>query len=111
MGDDNVQVKAVIWQGKPMPSELVAESGFKLRLDPKKVAANEGKGAMARFTRDFPHGALPQRRASGDARKRAAADSKAFADTAYEEESLLWRNDEWRPLNPRERAHIQMLPT
>ena len=111
MGDENVQVRAVIWKGKPLPADLVVEGGFKLVFDPKAVTAAEGKGSMAPFTRDFPHGALPQRRASREAQRRATADSKSFADTAYETESLVWKGEEWRPLNPRERAQIQMLPT
>ena len=111
MGDQRAQVKAVVWQGKPMPADLVLEGGFKLHFDPKKVAEKEGSGGFAPFTRDFPHKGLSQRKASAGARQRAREDSQAFADTAYEAESLLWRGDEWRTLNSRERAQIQMLPT
>ena len=90
MGDEGVRVRAIVWKAKPLPADVVIEGGFKLHFDPKAVAAAEGKGAMAPFTRDFPHGDLPQRRASADAQRRAAADSKAFANTAYEDGSLVW---------------------
>ena len=54
MEDEKVQVKAVVWKGKPLPSEVVIEGGFKLALGPKEVASKEGVGAMAPFHERFP---------------------------------------------------------
>jgi hypothetical protein len=65
---------------------------------------------MYTFTREFPHGGLPQKGASDQAFSRFKEDKARFPVGAYEPNSLVWKDDNWRTLEPMERAQIHMVP-
>ena len=110
MGDDGFRVTSIKYGGKPIPAQVHYEEGFKLSVDPKAVVRDDGRGAVAPFTRDFPHFGLSQRSASQDARGRAKSDGHSFADTAYESHCLLWKADSWRVPGPAVRAQLHGMP-
>ena len=110
MGDDGFKATSVKYEGKPVPAQVHYEEGFKLLVDPKAVVRDDGRGAIAPFTRDFPHFGLSQRPASKEARGRAKLDGHSFADTAYERHCLLWKAESWRVPGPAVRAQLHGMP-
>ena len=65
---------------------------------------------MHTFTREFYHPQDRTTRSSAEAVDRFLTDHKRFPPAAYEAESLLWKQDEWRQPTPMERAQIHGLP-
>ena len=103
---------SIQWKGKPVPSRVLFHSGFTPVVDPEKVVAAGGRGAMYTFTRAFPH--PDDQPASDAARARAAADGRRFPNPAYEEGSMLAKGKDkakvLRPLSAEERAAVHGYP-
>ncbi len=95
---------------KPFPSKIAWEQGFTPLFNAADVVAARGHGAMHTFTREFRHPRDRIAQASPAAAERFECDQRRFPPTAYEEHSLLWRNDKWRVPSPSERAEIMGLP-
>jgi len=97
---------------KPVPSSLSAEDGFVLGIDPKHVMAGRQEPLFP-FTREFWHPRDPgiEDQASPAAIDRWESDHRRFPVAAYEANSLLWRESEWRVPSPRERAAVHGFPT
>ena len=100
----------VRWHGKPYPKEVRVQGGYSLRADPTKVCAQDGRGAMYTFTRQFFHPSDRCARCSREAVERFYADNCQFPPDAYEEISLAWKGDQWRTLTSEERAQIMGFP-
>ena len=65
---------------------------------------------MHTFTREFHHPADRTHTCSSEAVNRFHEDARRFPPAAYEQESLLWRKEEWRQPTPTERALIHGMP-
>lgn len=95
---------------KPLPNKCFFHQGYQPLLDPKAVLKAGGSGAMHPFTREFFH---PTDRTSGSSAAAVARfmkDDRRFPPSAYEEGSLLWRDQDWRQPLPTERAQLMGMP-
>ena len=81
-----------------------------MAIDPAKICAERGYGAMCAFTREFTHPPDRTHYCSADARERFFKDGKRFPPGAYEHESLAWRGTQWRTYCSHERAQIMGWP-
>ena len=105
------EVAELRYQGeKPLPNKCFFYQGFKPLLDPKDVIRQHGRGAIHPFTREFFHPADRTAGSSAAAVARFFEDNRRFPPSAYEDRSLVWRSDEWRPLLPSERAQLMGVP-
>eukprot|EP00435_Cladocopium_sp_Y103_P064688 s646_g26.t1 len=95
---------------KPIPPRVHSDDGFLPMIDPVQVLRNQGKGAAHTFTREFFHPADRVHQVSPAAAARFEQDSRRFPPGAYEEHSLMWRNQEWRQFTPEERAQLLGIP-
>ena len=62
------------------------------------------------FTREFYHPNDSVQRASAAAAERFRADHRRFPATAYEQNSVVWRGDQWRQLDHSERSILHGMP-
>ena len=91
--------------GAPIPSSVHFRGSFLPTKAAKDIVSDGGRGAFPTLVREFSHKGLPMSRpASKEACKRAAFDRNRFPETNYEKEALLWKGEEWRVLEPEERA-------
>eukprot|EP00435_Cladocopium_sp_Y103_P006376 s317_g2.t1 len=95
---------------KPIPATIFWEDGYKPLLDPARVVQDHGKGAMHTFTREFYHPDDRARQVTPEAADRFYADHRRFPPGSYEERSLVWKGDDWRQLEPGERAQVMGVP-
>ena len=65
---------------------------------------------MHTFTREIPHPSDRLPGVSAAAVARFEHDHKRFPPTSYEDESLLWKGEEWRQLDAEERAMVMGIP-
>eukprot|EP00435_Cladocopium_sp_Y103_P000858 s5581_g1.t1 len=95
---------------KPLPAKCVFAQGFHPLFNAKDVVTQEGQGAMHPFTREFFHPTDRVAGSSPEAVERFMSDARRFPPSAYEDNSLLWRDDTWRQPLPAERAQMMGLP-
>eukprot|EP00435_Cladocopium_sp_Y103_P048679 s223_g14.t1 len=99
------------WQGpKPIPAKVIFDQNFLPLFDPAEVVKAAGRGAMHPFTREFWHPCDRVHLAPPAAAAKFYADNRRFPPSAYSDESLLWRHDEWRQPSPEERAQMMGFP-
>eukprot|EP00435_Cladocopium_sp_Y103_P010988 s1261_g2.t2 len=99
------------WQGpKPIPAKVIFDQNFLPLFDPAEVVKAAGRGAMHPFTREFWHPCDRVHLAPPAAAAKFYADDRRFPPSAYSDESLLWRHDEWRQPSPEERAQMMGFP-
>ena len=92
------EVPTLIYEGpKPCPPRVFFQNDFKPLFDPSTVVARQGHGALHTFTREFRHPTDRVGQVSAAAAARFEADLRRFPPVAYEERSLLWSDDKWRP--------------
>ena len=104
-------VSELAYKGKkPIPSTVTWLDGYYPLLDPTKVMESGGMGAMHTFTREFFHPNDRVRQVSAEAAHRFETDHRRFPPGAYEEHSLVWKQDRWRQLYPEERAQLLGMP-
>ena len=80
--------------GKHWPVAPRMENGFELLFSPSEVAAGRAK-PMATFTREFRHPEDRMASASHEAQQRFQQDGRRFLPHAYEQDALLWKEQEW----------------
>eukprot|EP00435_Cladocopium_sp_Y103_P025477 s1719_g6.t1 len=95
---------------KPVPPRIHWEEGFHPMIDPLKVMQSGGNGALHTFTREFFHPADRTSQVTPAAAQRFLDDNRRFPPGAYEEHSLLWKQDLWRTPTPSERAQAMGVP-
>ena len=95
---------------KPIPGRVTWEDGYAPMLDPALVVSMKGEGAMHTFTREFRHPGDRLHQVSAEAANRFEIDHRRFPPGAYEEHSLVWRQDEWRTPSPDERSQVMGIP-
>lgn len=95
---------------KPLPNKCFFNQGYQPLLDPKAVLKAGGSGAMHPFTREFFHPTDRTAGSSAAAVSRFMEDDRRFPPSAYEEGSLLWREQDWRQPLPTERAQLMGVP-
>lgn len=86
------------------------QDGFGPMVDPAAVLRGESSHVMHTFTREFFHPADRVRQVSAAAVARFYEDHRRFPPGAYEECSLLWRDQMWRQPYPSERCQLMGLP-
>lgn len=95
---------------KPVPPRILWEDGYHPMVDPLRVLEEQGKGAMHTFTREFYHPSDRTAQVTPMAAARFHQDHRRFPPGAYEEQSLVWKRDQWRTLEPSERAQAMGVP-
>ena len=90
---------------KQWPSTVLFEDGFATVFAPGDAGRK-----FHPFTREFRHPTDRVKQASPEAADRFYDDHQRFPPAAYERESLLWRQEEWRTPTPAERAQLHGLP-
>ena len=95
---------------KPIPSKIHWLDGFGPMFDPQHILAGNHKLGFHPFTREFSHPEDRIHQSSPEAVARFREDARRFPPSAYEEQSLLWRQDEWRQPFPSERAQMMGVP-
>ena len=100
----------IVELAKPVPSQVVLERGFTLRIDPKANLQDQRLQRVFTFTREFHHPLDSVNTGSAQAVARFDADHRRFPVESYEEVSLAWKGESWRTLTPDERALIHGIP-
>ena len=95
---------------KPLPGRVVFGDGYEMVTSPEQIVQQQGKGAMHTFTREFEHPEDRLAMASPAAQQRFRLDGKRFSPPAYEDCSLVWKQDEWMQPSPQARCQIQGIP-
>lgn len=104
-------VPQLVYKGaKPLPPRCFFHQGFQPLFDPTEVLQNGGVGAMHPFTREFFHPTDRVSASSAEAAARFMQDERRFPPSAYEDRSLLWKQDSWRQPLPDERAQLMGIP-
>ncbi len=108
---DTVPWPVLRFQGpKPIPPQVTFQQGYSPLIDAKQVVQAGGERAMRPFTREFFHPPDRVKQSSPQAAERFFQDSRRFPPSAYEEDSLLWRNEAWRQPLPEERCQMMGVP-
>ena len=94
---------------KPFPPAVPFAAGYVHRFDQRLVTAGL-QSAFHTFTREFWHPPDRVKFASPEAVQRFFKDARRFPATSYEQNSLVWKGDKWRQLDPEERAMIHGMP-
>ncbi|CAK0807283.1 unnamed protein product, partial [Prorocentrum cordatum] len=84
--------------------------GYVHTFDPMQVASGTGPSGFHAFTREFRHPVDRIHFASPEAAERFFQGVRRFPAAAYERQSLLWKCEKWRPLDPSERALLHGMP-
>ena len=94
---------------KPVPQKLFCEQGFVALVDPTAVLTGEGT-PMAALVDPNPVRKPEDRGASNAAKDRWHEQGDLFDPWAFEENSLLWRQSQWRTPSVEEKAQILGIP-
>ena len=95
---------------KPLPPKVHFQHGYQPLISAADVVAKKGQGAMHTFTREFFHPTDRVRDVPPSVAQRFFEDNRRFPPGAYNEASLVWKNDQWRTLTPDERCQIMGYP-
>ena len=85
---------------------MLFEGGYTQRFSPEN-----GKAQFYTFAREIRHPTDRLKQTSAQAATRFLSDHRRFPPQSYEEESLVWRREDWRQPSPAERAQIHGLPS
>ena len=109
---DKAGLMHAVWVGKkPVPEHVAFQDKFAPAFKPvANLGACVPKEAFATFTRAFVHPKSPDVRASPEACDRYQLDGRTYPAFAYEQQSLLWREQQWRQPNASERAALMCIP-
>ncbi len=95
---------------KPLPPKVHFQHGYQPLISAADVVSKKGQGAMHTFTREFFHPADRVCDVPPVVAQRFFEDNRRFPPGAYNEASLVWKNDQWRTLTPDERCQIMGYP-
>ena len=105
------QVTELRYKGsKPIPARVAWEDGYTPLFDSKEILAGQLELAMHTFTRAFWHPADRVPQVSHEAAQRFYEDARQFPPGAYEENSLVWKLDQWRSPSVTEKCQMMGLP-
>lgn len=95
---------------KQLPRSVDLEDGFTMRSTPSRIL-NDPSLAMQTFTREYRDWVEPGERHDALVLSRFHEDDQRFAPRCYQDDSLLWKEREWRQPNHRETlAMLGFLP-